>query len=107
MVGTRRSQRLLGIPMIAAVPFEGQEKRWNSLDQGRYRDILGEAHTVHIVSPGGYEPWKMQARNEWMVDNCNILAAMWNGSSGGTANCIRYAQAKERKIDPLYQFWRK
>jgi uncharacterized phage-like protein YoqJ len=46
----------------------------------------------------------MQARNEWMVDNSNAMIAVWDGSPGGTANTVKYAQAKERPvlvIDPV------
>ena len=34
-----------------------------------------------------------------MVDMCNELIAIWNGTSGGTANCIRYAQETHCKIN--------
>ena len=33
----------------------------------------------------------MQARNEWMVDQATRLAALWDGSSGGTGNCFQSA----------------
>jgi len=39
-----------------------------------------------------YTPAKMQKRNEAMVNDCNILIAVWNGTKGGTYNCIEYAK---------------
>jgi uncharacterized phage-like protein YoqJ len=47
----------------------------------------------------------MQVRNEWMVDHCNDLLAVWDGSDGGTGNCVRYAQrilepSKLHRVNP-------
>jgi uncharacterized phage-like protein YoqJ len=40
----------------------------------------------------------MQDRNIWMVDHCDALIAVWDGTSGGTANCVRYAQKVGKPI---------
>jgi uncharacterized phage-like protein YoqJ len=88
----------LGIPLVAAVPFKGQESRWPQDVQRRYSTLLGLAAEVVYVSEPGYEAWKYQKRNEWMTDQCHVLLALWNGSPGGTANCVRYAQKKGKKI---------
>lgn len=47
-----------------------------------------------VVCGGGYSPEKMQRRNAWMVDHCDFLLACWDGSPGGTGNCMAYARAK-------------
>lgn len=82
----------LGIPVLAAVPFLGQEKAWPEASQKSYRRLLAKAAEVVIVSEGGYAPWKMQTRNEWMVNNCDLLLCCWDGSRGGTGNCVVYAE---------------
>lgn len=92
----------LDIPFIAAVPFEGQEWRWPSESQRNFRVLLGVAERVVYVCEPGYAPWKMQKRNEWMVDNSDQVLALWNGSSGGTANCIKYA---EKVGKPIINLW--
>lgn len=94
----------LKIPLIAAVPFAGQESKWRLRDQEMYRYLLQYASIVHVVSPDGYSPEKMQIRNQWMVDNCDVLVALWNGSDGGTANCIEYAQGKKPVVN-LWEAW--
>jgi uncharacterized phage-like protein YoqJ len=94
----------LGIPVCAAVPFDGQASRWPRRSRRHYEDLLSLAKWIHVVSPGPYELWKMQARNRWMVDNCNRLAALWNGTPGGTANCLQYARRKV-PIDNLWGRW--
>lgn len=86
----------LGIPFTAAVPFVGQENVWP--EKQHYRYLLSKAKDIHIVSAGGYASWKLQTRNEWMVDNSDILIAVWDGSSGGTGNCVDYAEKVERTI---------
>jgi uncharacterized phage-like protein YoqJ len=97
----------LGIPFIAAVPFAGQESAWPSVSQGYYNDLLKLASQVHIVSEGGYAPWKMQVRNEWMVDRCDTVLALWDGSSGGTGNCIKYAEKVGKPIVNLWEAYEK
>mgnify|MGYP001569968591 CR=1 FL=1 len=86
------------IPYTAAVPFDGQERVWPLEAQVWYRELLARAAVVHVVSPGTYAPWKLQRRNEWMVDNCDVLLAVWDGSPSGTANCVEYAREKLREI---------
>ena len=80
-----------GIPLVAAVPFAGQSDRWPVAARIRFDRILEMAQEVVVVSPGGYSGMAMQRRNMWMVDRCDALAALWSGSDGGTANCMRHA----------------
>jgi uncharacterized phage-like protein YoqJ len=40
----------------------------------------------------------MQKRNEYMVDNSDIVIAVWDGSKGGTYNCVKYAEKLGKKI---------
>lgn len=88
----------LDIPLIAAVPFEGQESRWTEDSQARYKKILHKAHKVQQVCRPGYAPWKMQVRNIWMLDVGNVVGACWDGSPGGTANCLKVARSRNMRI---------
>lgn len=88
----------LGIPFVAAIPFEGQELAWPEASQKTYRILRKLASEEVIVSSGGYSADKMQIRNIWMVDNCDSLIAVWDGSKGGTGNCVEYAKSVDRKI---------
>lgn len=88
----------LGIPVITAVPFIGQEKMWAEESQKIYQKLLAKASEVVIVSEGGYSPIKMQIRNEWMTDRCDKLIAVWDGSNGGTGNCVSYARSINKPI---------
>jgi uncharacterized phage-like protein YoqJ len=88
----------LHIPFIAAVPFAGQESRWAQPSKDEYIRLLSVANDrVHVCKPG-YAPWKMQRRNEYMVNNGDFVIAVWNGDSGGTGNCVRYAIEQEKPV---------
>ena len=90
------------LPLVAAVPFAGQEKQWPQSSQTQYHSILSKTSETVIVCEGGYEAWKMQVRNVWLVDHCDLLVALWDGSKGGTGNCIDYAKKKDKPIKNLW-----
>lgn len=88
----------LSIPIVAAIPFKGQESAWSQFSQARYHELLAKASRIVYVCEPGYAKEKMQRRNEWMVDNSNVLVAFWNGTDGGTANCVRYARKQNKPV---------
>ena len=91
----------LKIPFVAAVPFLEQASQWPEESQRIYYALLDEAVQVVYVSEPGYAVWKMQKRNEWMVDQVGedgVVLAIWDGSSGGTGNCVKYAKRLDRQI---------
>ena len=95
----------MGVPLICAVPFEGQELRWPAETQRWYRTVLAfHAASVIVTAFGGYSPQTMHTRNRWMVDHCDAVAALWDGQpDGGTASCIRYALSVGRPIENLWE----
>src|SRR5882672_1645435 len=87
------------IPFIAAIPCVGQEMKWNERQVNRYNKLVNHPLCeMFIVTPTMYNPQVMQIRNEWMEDNCDLLVAVWNGTPGGTANCVEYAKKKNKQI---------
>lgn len=93
------------IPFLAYVPFKDQEYLWPVRSQLEYKDLLTKAKNVVEVCEPGYAPWKMQKRNEAMVNACDEVLALWDGSSGGTGNCIRYAKSKGKLIHNAWSVW--
>ncbi len=88
-----------GIKVHASIPCANHESRWPRKSRELYHKILkDDLVQVYMVDDGPYAPWKMQKRNQYMVDKCDKLIAVWDGSSGGTANCIKYAQEVGRDI---------
>lgn len=96
----------LRIPFIAAVPFEGVEQHWPTEAQARFHRLLAAAAEVVFVCDA-QGPFKraFQVRNEWMVDRADRMVALWDGSWGGTFNCVRYAEKKGVPIDNLWARW--
>jgi len=92
----------LGIPYTAAIPFRGQEEMWPQKSQDKYNLLLSKAKDIVIVCEGGYSSQKMQLRNIWMVDNSQGILALWDGTSGGTHNCVKYAKTTKK---PIYNIW--
>lgn len=97
----------LGLSVWAAVPFVGQEEVWPASSQRAYRALLERIQqtggSVTEVFPAGYAAYKLLERNKWMVDRSQAVLAVWNGSPGGTAHCVNYAQSKQVdviRVDP-------
>ncbi len=91
-------KRYSQIRLVCAVPFQGFEMKWPGASQERFHAILERGDQVVIVSGGGYSPEKLQRRNQWMVDHADGLLAVWDGSPGGTANAVHYAEAVGKPI---------
>lgn len=98
------------IKLEVAIPFKNQPNNWfNKDDVKKYKEQLEKADTVTYVdkieeykikgySEDAYYPAKMQKRNEYMVDNSEFVIAVWDGTRGGTANCVRYSKKLGRDI---------
>jgi uncharacterized phage-like protein YoqJ len=93
------------IPFTAAMPFVDMEKKWPTQSQEWFKDLLALSDDPVYVEDGGYASWKMQSRNEFMVDNCDVVLALWNGTPGGTANCIAYAEKVGKPIINLWEHY--
>ena len=91
-----------GIGLIAAIPFESQSSRWPLTSQERYQKLLNRADQIEIISSGKYSLQAMQQRNQWIVDRCDLLMALWHQDKSGTKNCVDYALAINR---PTFNCW--
>lgn len=103
----------LGLPYVACIPFPGQESHWLSSSQRAYHKYITKASKVIVCSDGPYSTHKMQIRNERMIDTAlrygpgpdnSILLAMWDGSSGGTHNCLLYARTRIQTLNAWSHF---
>lgn len=94
----------LNIPFDAAIPCANQDGRWTEKQKRYYQMLLSRAHKQIMVTEGPPASWKFLKRNKWIVDNCDILIAVWDGEGdGGTSHCVGYAIETGRKliiIDP-------
>jgi uncharacterized phage-like protein YoqJ len=100
----------LKIHLILAMPFEKQSDNWYDLkDKERLQSQMERADQVILVDTlekyrfqkvaiGEYHPVKMQLRNQYMVDNSDTIIGVWDGTQGGTGNCINYARKSKKQI---------
>ena len=89
-----------------ALPCEGQADRWSDSARKRYHVIVARADFEDYVRRKSNDG-SMLARNRRLVDQAEILLAVYNGGRrGGTAATVRYARKAGRKfitIAPLIQ----
>ena len=96
-------QRFPHVKNIVAIPFELQYIKWSPAYVYRYNQMLSLAdEKIYVdllsnymdksVDIGAFSVLKMMQRNKYMVDNSSIVIACWDGTSGGTANCVGYAK---------------
>lgn len=92
----------LDIPLLMAVPFNGQEGKWSPTWQQIYGEAIDRASVVELISDldvktsTKHEIVKaLHGRNVWMVEYIKKkrgkILALWNGTPGGTAHCVRAA----------------
>lgn len=94
------------VPFVAVVPFTGQESRWPLSSQRAYRSLISSACRVVVVSEGGFSADKMMKRNRWMVDNSDrLLALLGRWETGGTWNCVKYANKVGRECRNCWDEW--
>jgi uncharacterized phage-like protein YoqJ len=88
----------MGLPVLAAIPCRNQEQFWGPVARSNYNALLSKCSNVQLVTDGPYQKHVMQTRNMWMVDRANMVLAVFDGTEGGTANCVKYAIQSRRKI---------
>lgn len=91
------------IKNILAIPFKDQANAWSDNQQYWYNKMVNLADEVVYVDELDdykmnnmetkiYHPAKMQKRNEYMIDESNLIIAVYDGTKGGTGNCLYYAR---------------
>lgn len=109
----------LGVPLVAALAFKGQESVWPDKTQAFYQTLLNRATKIKIVTPGGFDPKKFTKRDHWIIDNCESLLVLCKDQDENLAGkddliikqknsswlinrTLEYAKIQERRI---YQLW--
>ena len=86
-------QQLPFVELNMALPCPNQIYNWTSESVHSYNTVLKAANSVKYISDS-YAPGCMFMRNRYMVDNCNLVYALYNGTPGGTASTVNYARFK-------------
>lgn len=98
----------LKIPLICAIPFEGQSARWSQSDREVYNHIRNHAHEVVVVSDV-YNRRVFFDRDEYMVNRADKILALYDfdtNPGGGTAHTIEYAKSMGKPVFNFWELWR-
>ena len=99
----------LKVKQVMAIPFKKQYIKWNESDVQDYFAQMDLADEVVYVDElkdydtswgvkGEYHPIKMAMRNLYMVNHSDIVIGCYEGSKGGTYNCLKMARDNGREI---------
>ena len=91
------------VTLEAAIPFSGQEKKWDEALRARYARLAESCDEVTVLR-GEYTPTCMMDRNRYMVDCSSVVIAVFDGRSGGTKNTVQYALSSGVKVIQLPVF---
>ena len=89
-------EKLPQVRLTAVIPCKTQAEHWSAAEKALYSDILSRCDKVLCISED-YTKDCMLKRNRALVDMCDVLLAVYDGKSGGTAYTVKYAQKKGRK----------
>ncbi len=85
------------ITLEAAIPCRNQTDKWSFDYVERYKNILEYCDKITYISET-YTYNCMLKRNRYMVDNSDVVIAVWNGvSRSGTGATIHYANSKNKE----------
>lgn len=107
-----REAKNMGLRFMVAAPCLNQDKKWPHDSKATYKKMLSfadadlaqalatngetvEGGVVYVTNTEYTGGKLMQDRNQWMVDHADAVVAIWDGSAGGTANCVGYARYKK------------
>ena len=85
------------VTIEAAIPFVKQASAWQESDKKRYFHLLSQCDYETVLGEE-YSAGCMRRRNEYMVDNANMLIAVFDGKPGGTMQTVNYARKQMIKI---------
>lgn len=100
-------------PLIACIPYKGQDQKWNPRDKAIYSLMLQKAKEIILCDLNNiivtYEQflkhdttmawnYKYLKRNEYMVNRCDKLVGVSDNGPSGTERCIKYAEHKGKPV---------
>lgn len=83
--------------LILPFPIHVMSKYWTPDQKRCLQDCWEYAEKTSVLAPT-YDVSIYQRRNERMVDLSDMVVAFWDGSNGGTGNCVRYAQSVGKRM---------
>lgn len=95
----------LGIPFRAYIPFPQQADRWPLQAQYTWNSLRDCAKSEKIFKEE-YSNEAMYLRNQGIVDDSQLLIALYDGTHGGTAHAVNYAKTQCKKVVNWWPQWK-
>ncbi len=92
----KRENPLLTLEM--ALPCPEQATRWRREDRLRHERLCEEADALTVISEL-YTPFCMFERNRFLVESCDVLLAVYDGTAGGTRMTVGLAYDAGKRIE--------
>lgn len=96
-----KKQSYPDVKLHLCLPCPDQADRWRKSDKNIYQQILGECDSYTYAEPY-YTRGCMHKRNRQLVDGADFCIAYYDGSSGGTAYTVDYAESHGVSVINVY-----
>lgn len=94
------------VKIVGAIPCLRQYAYWKPTSKTEYKKLLGYCDSGKLINLK-YSAKGMQLRNIWMVEQADMTVTYWNGTDGGTKNCLASAVHKGNPIVNVYDIAQK
>lgn len=110
----RVKRKIPTIRNVLYLPFPGFDRKWKDVGVFSRRELALACKIAdevrYISDDNSYSPSKMLDRNQAMIDDSDIVIAVWckgnyHTCRGGTADAMRRAEAAGKKlvvVDPMF-----
>ena len=85
------------IKLSAVIPCKTQTEKWDETSTAVYNDILSKCDKTIYISDK-YTKTCMLKRDRALVDLCDVLVAVFDGTKGGTKYTVEYAQKMHKRV---------
>ena len=99
-----RDEKYPDITFEAAIPYETQAENWSESQRDRYYSAVSRCDTETLLQTV-YTEDCMRRCDMYMIDRCDYLIAIWDGSHDSVGVAVRYAGKSGKNIiqtDPRF-----
>lgn len=96
-----KKQSYPDVTLHLCLPCPDQADKWCEEDKSIYRQVLSECDSYTYAEPY-YTRGCMHKRNRQLVDGADFCIAYYDGSSGGTAYTVDYANSHGVSVINIY-----
>lgn len=85
------------VTLEAVIPFEEQANKWKEADRERYYTILEKCDKESMLQKH-YSSDCMLKKDHYMVDEADVIIAVWDGSQSEAGKTVSYATSQAKSV---------